>query len=100
LTQTKKQVRQFKNKARKNLHLDHRPSDEMDLLITTMNDGDFGFKLDTCKLQLHHERYGEGQNCEDHEEDTLLQIDTDSDVDSDSDLDSDENSEKKFGSNS
>lgn len=65
----------------------------MDLLITTLNDGDFGFKLDTCKLQLHHERHGEGQNCEDHEEDMLLQIDSSSDIESEL------SSEKKFGSN-
>ena len=51
MSSKKKHVRQFKNKAnRKNLHLDDRPSDEMDLLINTVNDGDFGFKLDTCKL--------------------------------------------------
>lgn len=47
---TKKNVRQFKNKGRQNFHLEHKPSDEMDLLITTLNDGDFGFKGDTCKL--------------------------------------------------
>lgn len=35
---------------RKNLHLAHKPSDETDLLITTVNDGDFGFKVDSCKL--------------------------------------------------
>ena len=44
----------------------------MDLLITTMNDGDFGFKMDTCKLQKHHLRYGEGQNCFEIEEDQLI----------------------------
>jgi hypothetical protein len=35
---------------RKNLHLEHKPSDETDLLIMTVNEGDFGFKVDTCKL--------------------------------------------------
>lgn len=42
----------------------------MDLYITTLNDADIGFKLDTCKLQKHHDRYGEGQECESD----LLQI--------------------------
>jgi len=29
-------------------------------------------KMDTCKLQLHHERFGEGQNCNEREEDQLI----------------------------
>jgi hypothetical protein len=35
---------------RTNLHLEHKPSDEMDLLISTLNDADLGWKADTCKL--------------------------------------------------
>ena len=50
--------------GRTNFHHDHEPSDEMDLYITTLNDANVGFKLDTCKLQKHHERYGEGQECD------------------------------------
>lgn len=50
--------------GRKNFHHNHSPSDHMDLYITTLNDADVGFKLDTCKLQKHHERYGEGQSCD------------------------------------
>lgn len=69
----------------------------MDLLITTLNDGDFGFKMDTCKLQKHHVRYGEGQTCEDsNEEDQLLQIESETNMGEASDVDE----SKKFGSNS
>ena len=49
---------------RTNLHLEHKPSDEMDLLISTLNDADLGWKADTCKLQKHHAKYGQGQVCE------------------------------------
>ena len=45
---------------RKNFHLEHVPSDEMDLLITSVNEADVGFKLDTCKLQKNHNKFGEG----------------------------------------
>ena len=49
---SKKTARKSKTTAQKrnNLHKEHKPSDESDLLITTVNDGDFGFKGDTCKL--------------------------------------------------
>ena len=36
---------------RTNLHAEHVPSDTMDLLINTINAGDFGWKADECKLQ-------------------------------------------------
>ena len=39
------------------------PSDEMDLFISTLNEGDFGFKADTCMLQKTNKNYGEGKNC-------------------------------------
>lgn len=42
------------------LGFDDKPSDVMDLLITTMNDHELGFKMDTCMLQRHHPRFGEG----------------------------------------
>ena len=59
----KKSKPSMKNKKpskRSNLHLEHKPSDEMDLLISTLNDADLGWKADTCKLQKHHAKYGEG----------------------------------------
>jgi hypothetical protein len=60
---------------RKNFHLEHVPSDDMDLLITTVNEADVGFKLDTCKLQKNHEKFGEGQTCtEENDEMMLLQL--------------------------
>lgn len=66
-----------KPSARTNLHLEHKPSDEMDLLISTLNDADLGWKADTCKLQKHHARYGEGRSC-DNEVVALAQTDGDS----------------------
>ena len=60
------QKRAKKNK-RSNLHLEHVPSDEMDLLISTVNQANLGWKASTCKLQKHHKDYGKGQNCEDNE---------------------------------
>jgi hypothetical protein len=48
---------------RQKVKFDDKPSDTMDLLITTMNDHDLGFKMDTCMLQKHHPRFGEGQEC-------------------------------------
>lgn len=52
-------------KKRSNLHLEHVPSDEMDLLISTINNADLGWKASTCKLQKHHADYGKGETCED-----------------------------------
>jgi len=40
------------------MHLEHKPSDEMDLMISAINDADLGWKADTCKYQKHHELYG------------------------------------------
>lgn len=48
---------------RGNPHYDHVPSDEMDLLIETINSGDFGWKADVCKLQKHHHMY-DADKCE------------------------------------
>ena len=49
----------------------------MDLLISTLNDADLGWKADTCKLQKHHAKYGEGrESCED---DSVELVQTDSD---------------------
>jgi hypothetical protein len=47
---------------RRNLHLDHKPSDETDVLIQTVNEADLGWKADVCKYQKHHANYGE--HCE------------------------------------
>lgn len=58
-------------KKKTNLHMDHVPSDEMDLLISMVNSEELGWKADECKLQKHHEMYSKCQ-IEDVE---LLQID-------------------------
>ena len=39
----------------------------MDLLISSINSADLGWKASTCKLQKHHKDYGKGQTCEDDE---------------------------------
>lgn len=58
-TKTKKQsLVQRGRQKRKNLHLSHRPSDEMDLLIDEVNMADLGWKADVCKYQKHHPKYG------------------------------------------
>jgi len=49
-----------KSNKRSNLHLEHVPSDEMDLLISTVNQANLGWKASTCKLQKHHKDYGKG----------------------------------------
>ena len=40
------------------MHLEHKPSDEMDLLISAVNAADLGWKADVCKYQKHHPNYG------------------------------------------
>lgn len=45
-------------KKRRNMHLEHRPSDEMDLLITEINSSDLGWKADVCKYTKTHPLYG------------------------------------------
>lgn len=51
-------ITKTKAKKRVNMHLEHKPSDEMDLMISAINDADLGWKADTCKYQKHHELYG------------------------------------------
>ena len=51
------------------MHLAHKPSDEMDLLISAVNAADLGWKADVCKYQKTHPKYG--KHCEDE---ALLQI--------------------------
>jgi len=48
-TKTNNGVTKTRANKRRNLHLEHRPSDEMDLLITEINNSDLGWKADTCK---------------------------------------------------
>ena len=44
--------------TRENLHASHKPSDETDLLIETINALDIGWSADVCKFQSHHASYG------------------------------------------
>jgi hypothetical protein len=60
---------------RRNLHLDHKPSDETDLLIQAVNEAALGWKADVCKYQKHHANYG--AHC-DNEAVSLAQV-TDAD---------------------
>lgn len=58
-TKTKTKMRKHKraHTNRRNLHLSHVPSDEMDLFIENLNNADLGWKADICKLQKHHHMY-------------------------------------------
>jgi hypothetical protein len=47
---------------RRNTHIEHKPSDETDLLIETINSMDLGWKADVCKLQSNHPSYGKHCN--------------------------------------
>jgi len=40
------------------MHLEHKPSDEVDLLISAVNEADLGWKADVCKYQKNHANYG------------------------------------------
>ena len=39
--------------------MEHKPSDETDLLIQSVNEADLGWTADVCKYQTHHANYGE-----------------------------------------
>jgi len=54
---TQMKVHRRAHGQRSNPHHDHVPSDEMDLLIETINSNDLGWKADVCKLQKHHHMY-------------------------------------------
>ena len=41
-------------------------------MITSTNNADVGFKLDTCKLQKNHEKFGQGQQCTDENDEIML----------------------------
>lgn len=46
------------HRKRGNLHAEHKPSDEIDLLIEAVNEADLGWTADVCKYQKHHSKYG------------------------------------------
>lgn len=48
-----------KTHTRHNTHLEHVPTDETDLLISTINEMDLGWKADVCKYQKTHSKYGD-----------------------------------------
>lgn len=50
-------------KKRQNMHQEHRPSDEMDLLISAVNEADLGWTADVCKYQKNHPKHG-GDKCD------------------------------------
>lgn len=62
------------------MHLEHKPSDANDLLISAINEADLGWKADVCKYQKHHEKYGD--HCDDKKEKvTLAQVANTDDLD-------------------
>lgn len=63
------------------MHLEHKPSDEMDVFISEVNKADLGWKADTCKYQKSHPLYG--KHCGDLvlaqvDDNTLLQAEEES----------------------
>ena len=55
-----KSFERLRSKSRReNAHLNHVASDETDQAISFINKNDFGWKADVCKLQTHHEDYGD-----------------------------------------
>jgi hypothetical protein len=58
VSKPQQKVQMKKTSKRRNLHLEHKPSDEMDLLISSVNSLDLGWKADTCKYQKTHPLYG------------------------------------------
>ena len=57
-----------------NAHMEHVATDETDKAISFINNQNFGWKADTCKLQKHHAEYG--SHCE-----ALILAQTSSDID-------------------
>ena len=68
-------IKKTRAKKRQNLHLEHKPSDQMDLMITAVNSADLGWKADVCKYQKHHELYG--SHCDKEKPVNLAQINED-----------------------
>jgi hypothetical protein len=52
------------------MHLEHKPSDEMDLMIEAVNLADLGWTADVCKYQKSHPKYG--AHCDAKEKGSLL----------------------------
>lgn len=75
-----------------NAHLSHVPSDENDAAISFINNNDFGWKADVCKLQTHHADYG--AHCGKPEAVVLAQTD-----ESEQQLKKSKKPKKKFGEN-
>lgn len=74
------------------MHLEHKPSDEMDLLIEAVNKADLGWKADVCKYQKSHPNYG--KHCD---EELLLQTSEKDDDDQQLDQQEQDTSKKEFG---
>ena len=85
-----------KTKKRANMHLEHKPSDEMDLLISAVNEADLGWKADVCKYQKTHALYGD--HCEQQNKTdgaiTLAQVKDEDDTEGDELVDG---GKKEFG---
>jgi hypothetical protein len=43
---------------RYNAHLEHEANNHTDKAISFINNNNFGWKADVCKLQTHHHEYG------------------------------------------
>jgi hypothetical protein len=57
-------INKIKRHGRSNLMVDHKPSDSMDILISTINSQkDLGWKADTCLLQENHSDHPGAENC-------------------------------------
>ena len=85
-------VNKIKAKKRVNMHLEHKPSDEMDILISAVNAADLGWKADVCKYQKSHPNYG--KHCD---EELLLQTSEKDDDDTALDKQEQDITHKEFG---
>lgn len=74
------------------MHLEHQPSDEMDLLIEAVNKADLGWKADVCKYQKTHPNYG--KHCD---EELLVQTSEKDEDDSQLDQQEIDPNKKEFG---
>ena len=80
------------------MHLAHKPSDEMDILISAINEADLGWKADVCKYTKTHKNYG--SHCEKDEALRLAQTKGSNEDDIGGDeiaLEESESSKKPFG---
>lgn len=68
-----------KAKRRVNMHLEHKPSEEMDIMIQAINEADLGWTADVCKYQKTHKLYGE--HCDDDGKLTLAEVKIEDDDD-------------------